>query len=393
MNKRELLAINVNQESLGRARAKGFTITESVDLSHLGFSMVRVLAPRGWDAKKSQDWLKQELPNDRFEFNQTYRHYRPNTASDGDSEPPGRPGPFDGSQACGDRCYATAAINWKPTLGDCANKVHVGVIDTAVDSDLFTGRNVQYANAAPPGQPKATSWHGTGVLSLLSGTSRSDTPGLIPGAHFILADAFAADQDGQPVSDTASVLKALDLLTAFEVQVVNMSLSGPHDEMVKSAIERLTKSGIVFVAAAGNGGPTAPRAYPAAYRQVIAVTAVNKHLNGYPYANRGDYIDVAAPGVRIWTAVSKEKHDYLSGTSFATPYVTAIVAALANQGLTTKEAILDRLDVKDLGPPGRDPIFGRGLVLAPSSCNPAPVRPPVVVTTAPWTVVQSTRSP
>jgi subtilisin family serine protease len=195
------------------------------------------------------------------------------------------------------------------------------------------------------------------------------------------------------VSDTASVLKALDLLKAFNVQVVNMSLSGPSDETVKNAIEKLSSAGVVFVAAAGNGGPTAPPAYPAAYPQVIAVTAVNKQLRGYPYANRGDYIDVAAPGVRIWTAVSKEKHEYLSGTSFAAPYVTAIVAALARQGLKTKQAILDRLDVKDLGAPGRDPIFGRGLVLAPSSCNPAPVRPPVVVTTAPWTVVQSTRSP
>jgi subtilisin family serine protease len=252
--------------------------------------------------------------------------------------------------------------------------VKIGVIDTAFDSALFSGRkNVHYANAAAGGHAKAASWHGNGVLTLLAGASQADTPGLVPNAEFFVADTFVADQDGSAVSDTASVLKALDLMMAFEVQIINMSLSGPRDEIVENMISRLSKKGIVFVAAAGNGGPTAPPAYPAAYPPVIAVTAVNKYLNGYPYANRGRYIDVAAPGVRIWTAVSKDKHDYVSGTSFAAPYVTAIVATLAGQGLATKSAILDRLETRDLGPPGTDLIYGRGLVIAPPPCNPTPV--------------------
>jgi subtilisin family serine protease len=211
---------------------------------------------------------------------------------------------------------------------------------------------------------------------------------LIPNAEFYVADAFVADQDGSPVSDTASVLKALDLMKAFEVHVINMSLSGPRDEMVESAISKLIEEGIVFVAAAGNGGPTAPPAFPAAYPPVIAVTAVNKYLNSYPYANRGKYIDVAAPGVRIWTAVSKEKHDYVSGTSFAAPYVTAIVATLVGQGVKTKNAILDRLETKDLGPPGNDLIYGRGLLMAPPPCQPAPV-----ASAGSWKAVKISTSP
>jgi subtilisin family serine protease len=211
---------------------------------------------------------------------------------------------------------------------------------------------------------------------------------MIPDAEFFVADAFVADQDGSPVSDTASVLKALDLMLAFKVHIVNMSLSGPRDEMVEATISKLVREGIVFVAAAGNGGPTAPPAFPAAYPPVIAVTAVNKHLNSYPYANRGKYIDVAAPGVRIWTAVSKEKHEYVSGTSFAAPYVTAIVATLVGQGLTTKNDILGRLETKDLGPPGDDPIYGRGLVMAPRSCQPAPV-----ASAGSWKAIKISTSP
>ncbi len=49
------------------------------------------------------------------------------------------------------------------------------------------------------------------------------------------------------------------------------------------------------------------------------------------HANRGDYIDVAAPGVRVWTALPNNKEGAQSGTSFAAPFVTAIVAAIYKQ--------------------------------------------------------------
>ena len=50
-----------------------------------------------------------------------------------------------------------------------------------------------------------------------------------------------------------------------------------------------------------NLGPDAPPQYPAAYPDVIAVTALDRRLNIYPSANRGEYLSVAAPGVDIWT--------------------------------------------------------------------------------------------
>jgi|GEM_PF-1364437 len=392
LNKRELLAINVGPQSMDRLIAGGFRTSESLDLSHLGFRMDRIEAPPGWDAARARAWLKRELPNDRFEFNRTYRQYLPNVGGDGDLGPSDHPSPPTAGSCGSDRCYGAAAINWRPALASCARGVRIGVIDTAFDTALFTGReNVSYATAAAAGHQKAASWHGNGVLTLLAGTSQSDASGLIPDAKYFVADTFVADQDGSPVSDTASVLKALDLMMAFDVQIINMSLSGPRDPTVEKVISKLSERGVIFVAAAGNGGPTAPPAYPAAYAPVIAVTAVNKYLNGYPYANRGNYIDVAAPGVRIWTALAKDKQDYVSGTSFAAPYVTAIVATLAGQGLTGKEALLARLETKDLGPAGRDQIYGRGLLMAPASC--APARTPVASKGEAWRVIRTSTTP
>ena len=159
-------------------------------------------------------------------------------------------------------------------------------------------------------------------------------------------------------------------MEAFGVNIINLSLAGPKDPLVEQAIARLSKKGIIFVAAAGNNGPTAPPNYPAAYKQVIAVTAVNQKLRNYRHANRGSFIDVAAPGVRIWTAAPGKAEGYRSGTSFAVPFVTAVAAAHYRQ-LTkpSKTSLLSAVATKDLGPRGRDKIYGRGLILAPASCG------------------------
>ena len=61
---------------------------------------------------------------------------------------------------------------------------------------------------------------------------------------------------------------------------------------------------------------------------MIAVTAVDRKRKNYPYATRGPHIDLAAPGVGIWVALPGGREGTLTGTSFAAPYVTAVVAAM-----------------------------------------------------------------
>jgi len=247
------------------------------------------------------------------------------------------------------------------------------LIDTSIDlgHPAFQGERLQIGKFVPRWRRAAANWHGTGVLALLTGNPQTSTSGLIPGAEFFAADIFYKDKTGQPVADSVGMLKALDWMEAFGVKVINLSISGPKDPLVKKAIARLSKKGVVFVAAAGNNGPRARPSYPAAYKQVIAVTAVNRKLRGYRYANRGSYIDIAAPGVDIWTAMPGRRAGYQTGTSFAVPYVTATVAAIYRHVRhRTKEGLLRAMATKDLGARGRDQVYGRGLLLAPSRCRP-----------------------
>jgi subtilisin family serine protease len=222
-------------------------------------------------------------------------------------------------------------------------------------------------------------WHGTAVVSLLTGDPKSGTPGLVPGADYVIADVFT-NNEGRSETDTEHLLWALEFLVNQGAQVINMSLSGPRDDLVHERLIALSKKGVVFVAAAGNGGAQAPPAYPAAYLdEVVAVTAVDRNRQVYGQANQGDYIDVAAPGVRIWTAMPHGKQGLRDGTSFAAPFVTAIVAAMYNKALVpamgnplqpraSEPVVLAHLTTDRAE---RDGKVGFGLVRAPSSCGAA----------------------
>ena len=130
--------------------------------------------------------------------------------------------------------------------------------------------------------------------------------------------------------------------------------------------------GMILVAAAGNGGKDAPPAYPAAHPDVIAVTAIDAEARIYKRANRGDYIDLAAPGVDVWAAKAGGGGSYRSGTSFAVPFVVAAIAIEQNAapGATAHQLLAKlRAGAQDLGAKGHDPIYGDGLLAAPKSCG------------------------
>ena len=263
-------------------------------------------------------------------------------------------------------------IGWQgDEMAECSKGLKVGVIDTNVDHEHPALKSIKVANVLPPSRVPGPTWHGTGIVALLAGDRRSGTPGLIPHAQLYLASAFFVDHKGDFAADTASLKNALMLMDEMQVKIVNMSFAGPRDEVIEPVINQLSAKGMVFVAAAGNEGPNAPPSYPAAYKPVIAVTAINSDRRVYAFANRGSHIDVAAPGVHIWTAVPGGREGYYTGTSYAAPFVTAIMATI-HRGTKSKRKLqmLEQIRYEDLGAQGRDPVYGRGLPITPSGCTP-----------------------
>ena len=373
-HKPEVLASNMSSKSLEKAVALGFTLNGTSRVTRADLNLTRLIAPDGMSADQARELLKQSMPSETFGVNQTYHIYRTATgalpASQSETVRPAAPM----ATPCGtDRCFGSTIMHWQQSLQACSRGIKVGVIDTGYDAThpTFNSRVIETRRSVVGNHAKSPDWHGTGVLALLAGDGKSGTPGLIPEAKFYAADIFYAGSDGLPSSDTASLLDALDWMDKRNVNVINMSLSGPPDDLLKAAIDALSQKNVIFVAAAGNDGPNAPPSYPAAYSSVIAVTAISRDMKSYRYASRGDHIDVAAPGVDIWTALPGGRAAYHSGTSFAVPYVTAVLAT-AYKGLPfkNKNEFFKRALVQDLGEPGRDPIYGRGLLLAPATCSP-----------------------
>ncbi|MEQ1716744.1 MAG: S8 family serine peptidase, partial [Hyphomicrobium sp.] len=320
--------------------------------------------------------LRAELPEAHFGPNHVYRiqpaadakeRVEPaaaaRTEADGDVQ----------SGCAGQNCFAERLIGWKSSLKRCAVRVRIGLIDTSFDltHPAFAGRKWPVGDFTGAAKPAKSDWHGTAVLSVLAAQAQSTTPGLVPDADYLLASTFGADSDGNAAADAMSVLKALAWLDKGKADIVNMSFSGPRNDEIEAAIANMAAKGVVFVAAAGNRGHNGPASYPAAYAQVIAVTAVSKDQQSYRHANHGDYVDVSAPGVAISTALPNGEQGYRTGTSFAAPFVTGLLAAMpaARKGALTKADVLSRVSFKDLGAPGRDPVYGEGLPVAPERCN------------------------
>lgn len=157
-----------------------------------------------------------------------------------------------------------------------------------------------------------------------------------------------------------------DLSAARQVRLFNLSLSGPANRVLARMIDRLTDAqglDAIIVSAAGNGGPTADPAWPGAHPNVIAVTAVDTRGRIFGPAQRGDHLDLAAPGVNLLAATSIKGARAKSGTSFAVPFVTAAAALLLSRpGPDAGQDVRDRLyaSATDLGTPGRLEISGEG---------------------------------
>jgi subtilisin family serine protease len=413
----EVLAVDLDAAKLARALKRNFKVIEKIEYPALGFNLTRLATPDTQNAIIGRTTLHEELPSDGFGLNHIYAAGRVTTAVPSGTDPggggkappvPSIPSPgFNGDRRAGacapDRCFGLSVINWQPQLAACARGVKIGIIDTGVDKShpAFAGVHFQHETFIPRNAKKPPNHHGTGVFSLLAGNPRSSTPGLVPEATFLVGDAFFADPNGNAMSDTVTMLKALNWLKAAGVDVANLSFAGPRDELVEDAINKLAKTGTVILAAAGNEGQDAPPSYPAAYKEVIAVTAVDRNLSPYAYANRGSHIDVAAPGVDVWTALPNRREGRQTGTSFAVPFVTSVVALSYRREarsahadpLAPKRQALAQLqrDIKTIGGRGQSSIFGAGIVQAPSHCDPH--GPAIVAKTDGWNGVVQTAPP
>jgi minor extracellular protease Epr len=363
----EIVVVDLTPADLASLIARGYQVIETRTNNVIAAVSHRLRVPSGTALEAARDEVRSLASGSSADFNHYYR-------TDQSYELAAGP-------ACqGPQCAAFQLVGLRTAadVADCGVGARIGLIDTGInpDHETFAQGRLTILSVVPDDLPPSRSQHGTAVAAILIGDPASRSPGLVPEADVIAVDAFhLVGQDER--SDVFSLVGAMDQLALEGVDVVNMSLSGPPNVVLEQMVMRFAERGIVIVAAAGNEGPKADPLFPGAYAPVLTVTAVDSRGDIYRRAGQGPHVDLAAPGVDVWTAASVKGARGKTGTSFAAPFVTAAVAMLMarNEGMTVAEVteVLTETAL-DLGAPGPDEVFGAGLLQIGSACDGLPMK-------------------
>jgi Subtilase family len=225
----------------------------------------------------------------------------------------------------------------------------IALIDTAVATghDALHGATIRQAAGGAPGI------HGTAIASLLVGTGQ--VPGVARGAQLLSFPAFTEGKSGPALAQSRVLARAFDAAILAQPAVLNLSFGGPDDRLLAHLLDAAQAKRICVAAAGGNGGKHGLIPFPASHAASLAVTAVDESLRIYAQATPGARLDVAAVGVNLLAAGTKG-YRQVSGTSFATAVAAGALLRLPG---CRAEALAK---ARDLGAPGRDAVFGAGLL-------------------------------
>ncbi|TSC96581.1 MAG: putative subtilisin [Parcubacteria group bacterium Athens1014_26] len=257
---------------------------------------------------------------------------------------------------------------WAVTTGDL---VKVAVIDTGIDvfhpdlKDNIKGGMSAVAYTASYNDDNGHGTHEAGIIGAID-----NTIGVIGVGHQI--DLYAVKVlDRRGSGYLSDIIEGLDWAISNGMQVVNMSLGTASNILsFREAVQRVNAAGIVQVAAAGNSGGSV--IYPAAYPEVIAVSATDSSDKIASWSSRGPEVDLSAPGVSIYSTYKGQIYKTLSGTSMAAPHVTGVIALMIDRktcdydlnGICTPAEVQQKLEAtaEDLGVVGKDNLYGAGLI-------------------------------
>jgi subtilisin len=203
--------------------------------------------------------------------------------------------------------------------------VNVAVLDTGIDKshhDLTVKGGTSYVKASSTSDDNG---HGTHVAGTICAMNNGiGVVGVAPNA--VLFSVKVLDFRGS--GTLSAVASGVDWARLNGMKVANMSLGSSSDSVTLStACTNAANAGVLLVAAAGNDGP-GKTSFPAAYPNVVAVGATDSSDVIAHFSNTGEYVDISAPGVEIYSCYKGNLYRVFSGTSMASPHVAGLAAAI-----------------------------------------------------------------
>lgn len=258
------------------------------------------------------------------------------------------------------KIQALAALD--TTLG---NGVTVAILDTGVDPNhpdlagqMVAGWNMYDNNS----DSSDVHGHGTQVAGVVAAASNNSQGVASIAWQAKVMPVRISQPDGY--ASFSTIANGLIWAADNGARVANISYGVSGSAAVQSAAQYMRNKGGVVVVAGGNSGvydATAPNA------TMISVAATNSSDTRPSWSTYGEFIDISAPGVGIWTTAKGGGYSAPSGTSFASPATAGVVTLIksANPALSPAqvEDIL-KSTADDLGSAGYDTYYGHGRINA-----------------------------
>jgi len=284
---------------------------------------------------------------------------------------------------------------------DRGSGIKVAILDTGIDYDhpdlhdnYMSG--IDYVN--DDDDPMDDQGHGTHCAGIVAAMDNEiGVIGVAPEAS--LYGVKVLDNEGH--GHNSDIIAGIEWSVNNDMQVISMSFGGRQStSALQEACDAASNRGVVLVAAAGNRGsnwmPSGSNwdivDYPAKYESVIAVAATDS-MDERPYwSSMGASVELAAPGVNINSTYWDDTYTTKQGTSMACPHVSGTAALiLATPEDTARDANNDgtyetdgdgvwtnnevrailQATADDLGDPGKDNLYGFGLVNASKAAPPS----------------------
>lgn len=254
-----------------------------------------------------------------------------------------------------------------------ADLIKVGIVDTGISNkhpDLLVNVKGGVNTINSKKGWNDDNGHGSHVAGTVAALNNIvGVVGAAPAADLYAIKVLGANGSGY-LSD---VIEGIQWGVANGMRILNMSLgTASNIQSFEEAVKAAKMAGVTLVVAAGNSGSAVD--YPAAYQEVIAVSATDQNNVIASFSSRGPEVDLAAPGVSILSTYKGAFYATMSGTSMAAPHVTGAAALVMNtavgasdvngNGKWDPDEVQKKLQdtATNLGDAGFDNLYGWGLV-------------------------------
>ena len=253
-----------------------------------------------------------------------------------------------------------------PGAWDIANGsgVTIAILDTGVDgthpdlaANMVPGWNITNNNA----DTSDTNGHGTSVAgsAAMVGNNGAGSAGVAWGAK-IMPMQISSFADGSAY--TSTIAQGVTWAADNGANVANISYGVSGSSTVQSAAQYMRNKGGVVVVAAGNSGALDSTA---ASDTLLSISATDSNDARPSWSTYGNFVDLAAPGVSIYSTTRGGGYANVSGTSFSSPITAGVVALMLSANSNLTPANIDSMlksSAVDLGTAGFDPYYGAGRI-------------------------------